>query len=215
MGRNREKGRGRVVEMGKKYGMVIDLKRCIGCDACTVACRQVKGTAKGTLYAKLIKYEIGKYPKARLAFLPLLCMHCEEPPCEEVCPTGATVKREDGVVVIHPGKCIGCRSCVIACPYGARDSFKVKRSYFEGQKTAFEVFHEKDHVPGKVEKCDLCIDRLLAGRDPACVAACPGDARIIGDLNDRDSTVSKMIRERGGTQLNPELETKPSVYYVR
>jgi molybdopterin-containing oxidoreductase family iron-sulfur binding subunit len=201
--------------MKKKYGMVIDLKRCVGCDACTIACRQVKGTTKGTLYAKLVKYEIGKYPKARLGFLPLLCMHCEEPPCVEVCPTGATSKREDGIVIIAPEKCIGCRNCIIACPYGARDSFKVKEPYFEGKKTAFEVSHERDHATDKAEKCDLCVDRLMAGRDPACVAACPGDARIIGDLNDKESNVSKIIRERGGAQLNPELETKPSVYYVR
>ena len=200
--------------MTKKYGMVIDLKRCIGCDACTIACRQVKGGPKGILYARIIKQEIGKYPNARLAFLPLLCMHCDEPPCEKVCPTGATVKREDGIVVIDPEKCIGCRSCIIACPYGARDSFKVKRTYFEGRKTAFEVFHEGDHPADKAEKCDLCVERLMEGSEPACVAACPADARILGDLSDENDKVNKLIRERGGVQLNPELKTKPSIYYV-
>ena len=82
--------------------MVIDLNRCIGCDACTIACRQIHGTSKGILYARIVKYEIGKYPEAKLAFLPLLCMHCAEPPCVEVCPTEATFKREDGIVAVDP-----------------------------------------------------------------------------------------------------------------
>jgi molybdopterin-containing oxidoreductase family iron-sulfur binding subunit len=204
----------RIWMMKKRYGMVIDLKRCIGCDACTIACRQTKGTTKGILYAKILKYELGRYPDAKLAFLPVLCMHCAEPPCEEVCPTGATIKREDGIVVIDPQKCIGCNSCVIACPYGARNSFRVKLTYFEGKKTAFEISHEKAHISGKVEKCDFCLDRLKAGREPACVRACPADARIFGDLNDADSPPSKLIVEKEGLQLNPHWETDCAVYYI-
>jgi len=200
--------------MVKRYGMVIDLKRCIGCDTCTIACRQVKGTIKGILHAKIIKYEIGKYPDARLDFLPLLCMHCAKPPCAEVCPEDAIIMREDGIVITDPKKCIGCRSWVIACPYGALDSFKVKQTYLEGRRIAFEVAHEKDHIPGKAEKCDFCVDRLMEGREPACVAACPGDARIIGDLNDKEGKLNQLITERKGFQLNADLETDPSVYYV-
>ncbi|MFC1862965.1 4Fe-4S dicluster domain-containing protein [Thermodesulfobacteriota bacterium] len=200
--------------MAKRYGMVIDLNRCIGCDACTIACRQIKGTTKGILYAKIIKYEIGKYPDARLGFLPLLCMHCSKPPCAEVCPEEAIVKCDDGIVITDPKKCIGCRSCVIACPYGALDSFKAKQTYFKGTRTVFEVVHEKDRLPGKVEKCDLCMDRLMEGKEPACVAACPGDARIIGDLNDKEGKLNKLILEREGLQLNADLGTDPSVYYV-
>jgi dimethyl sulfoxide reductase iron-sulfur subunit len=200
--------------MPKRYGMVIDLKRCIGCDACTIACRQSKGTARGILYGKIIKYEIGKYPDAKPAFLPLLCMHCAEPPCETACPTGATNKRDDGIVVIDAEKCIGCRNCVIACPYGARDSFRVRRTYFDGKKTAFEVVHEAAHAPGRVEKCDFCVSRIPEGREPACVAVCPGEARIFGDINDKKSKIGRLIAERDGRQLNRDFKTDPSVYYV-
>ena len=118
-------GRGGATEnMKKRYGMVIDLKRCIGCDACTIACRQAKATSKGILFAKLFKYERGRYPHAKLEYLPVLCMHCAEPPCEEVCPTGATRKQDDGIVVVDSEKCIGCKYCIIACPYGARNAFR-------------------------------------------------------------------------------------------
>jgi Fe-S-cluster-containing dehydrogenase component len=199
--------------MKKRFGMVIDLKRCIGCDACTMACRQAKATPRGVLYARIIKVEVGKYPLARLSFLPLLCMHCSEPPCEKVCPSGATKKRDDGIVIVDRGKCIGCRSCVIACPYGARDSFRVKKTYFEGGITAFEVAHEEDHPLNKIGKCDLCADRIQAGKEPACVEVCPAEARIFGDLNDQEGRASRTIREKGAVQLNPKWSTDPAVYY--
>jgi Fe-S-cluster-containing dehydrogenase component len=131
-----------------------------------------------------------------------------------VCPTGATKKTSQGVVIVDPRKCIGCRSCVIACPYGARDSFKVKETYFEGARTAFEVVHEDTHPTDKIGKCDLCLDRILAGGEPACVEVCPAEARIFGDLNDREGRAFRMIQQRGGLQLNPQWETDPSVYYV-
>lgn len=200
--------------MKKRYGMVIDLKRCIGCDACTVACRQVKATPKGILFAKLFKYERGKYPHSKLGFLPVLCMHCNEPPCEEVCPTGATEKREDGIVVVDAGKCIGCRYCVVACPYGARNAFRKRLNYFEDQKTVYETEHEKNHMIGTVEKCDFCVDRVVEGKEPACVVACAADARIFGNLNNRESKAVKLIAEKSAFQLNPELGTDSSVYYL-
>jgi Fe-S-cluster-containing dehydrogenase component len=194
--------------------MVIDLKRCIGCDACTMACRQAMATPRGVLYARILKVEVGTYPQARLTFLPLLCMHCAEAPCEKVCPTGATTKTPEGVVIVDPEKCIGCRSCVIACPYGARDSFKVKQTYFEAGRTAFEVAHEEDHPVNKIGKCDLCVDRIQVGGVPFCAEVCPAEARIFGDLNDPESRVSRMIQQGAGLQLNPRWETDPSVYYV-
>lgn len=201
-------------DLAKRYGMVIDLKRCIGCDACTIACRQVHGTPMGLLFAKVIKRELGTYPDARSAFLPLLCMHCGQPLCADVCPTGATFKRDDGIVTIDPEQCIGCRNCVLACPYGARDSFQVRRTYYTEGKTAFEVAHDAKHLGGKVEKCDFCLDRLERGKEPACVAACPAEARIFGDLNDKKSRVSHILSIRRGHRLREDLETDPSVYYV-
>ena len=101
-----------------------------------------------------------------------------------------------------------------ACPYGSRDSFKIRKTYFQDEKTKYEVFHEKDHVAGKVEKCDLCLSRVLKGKDPACVEACPAEARIFGDLGDTESQVSRLIKERHGIQLNPDLNTDPSIYYI-
>jgi len=200
--------------MAKRYGMVIDLKRCIACDACTMACRQAKATSRGILFARIFKYERGTYPYAKMSCLPVLCMHCAEPPCREVCPTGATKRREDGIVVVDSEKCIGCKHCIIACPYGARNAFRGETDYFEGQKTPFEVEKEREHLPGTAEKCDFCVERLQEGRMPACVEACVGDARIFGDLNDKESEASKLIAKRGGFQLNPELGTDPSVYYL-
>ena len=116
-------------------------------------------------------------------------------------------------MVVDRGKCIGCRSCVIACPYGARDSFKVKKTYFEGSTTAFEVAHEEDHPSNRIGKCDLCADRIQAGGEPACVEVCPAEARIFGDLNDPEDRASRTIREKGARQLNPRWSTDPGVYY--
>jgi len=200
--------------MKKRYGMVIDLNRCIGCDACTIACRQEKASSKGVLFSRVFKVERGKYPDSRLAFLPVLCMNCAEPPCVEVCTTEAMTERDDGIVVIDAEGCIGCNNCVYACPYGALNSFRVRLSYFEGEKTPYEIEHEKDYVPRTIGKCDFCAERVTEGRDPACVAACSADARIFGDLNDKESKVSTLIVEKAGVQLKPEMGVDPSVYYV-
>ena len=113
-----------------RYGMVIDLKRCAGCNSCTVACRAEKGTPPGILYHRVEKYEAGKYPAARMKFRPIPCMHCEEPACLEVCPTGATYKRDDGIVLVDHNKCMGCRYCVLACPYEARHYLRRVDNYY-------------------------------------------------------------------------------------
>lgn len=198
-----------------RYGMVIDLKRCAGCNSCTVACRAEKGTPPGILYHRVEKYEAGKYPAARMQFRPIPCMHCEEPACLEVCPTGATHKRDDGIVLVNQNKCMGCRYCVLACPYGARHYLRRIDNYYGiAARTPYEMLKQKDLDKGTAVKCDFCVTRLEGGRLPACVETCPAQARHFGDLDDPRSEVSELIAVSRGTVLREELGTKPSVYYI-
>ena len=197
-----------------RYGMVIDLRRCVGCDTCTMACKATNATTRGILWNRVLKYETGKYPKAKLNFLPVLCMHCKEPECEKVCPTGATSKGEDGIVTVDNEKCIGCRYCMVACPYASRYFYDEVRTYYPGHMTPFEQIGYKKHKLGTVEKCNFCVDRVKAGLEPSCVVSCTGNARYFGDLDDPDSEVSRLIKDRGGFVLNPEMGTEPSVYYL-
>ncbi len=197
-----------------RLGMVIDLKRCIGCYGCQVACKSENGTRPGTTYARLVKYESGTFPNVRRTTLPLLCMHCGDPPCVNVCPTGASQKREDGIVFIDTEMCVGCRACMMACPYGARYYQDEEHMYFGEVLTPFEEARYEDHIEGVVEKCDFCRHRLEQGLEPACVANCMAKARIFGDLDDPESEVSRLIREDDGFQLNPDLGTDPSVFYL-
>ncbi len=197
-----------------RLGMVIDLKRCIGCYGCQLACKTEHGTRPGTTYARLLKVESGTYPNVQRTTLPLLCMHCADPPCVDVCPTGASQKRDDGIVFIDTEMCVGCRACMMACPYGARYYQDEAHAYFEGELTPYEEARYEDHIEGVVEKCDFCRHRLEQGREPACVANCMAKARIFGDLDDPESEVSRLIRGEDGFQLNPELGTNPSVFYL-
>jgi dimethyl sulfoxide reductase iron-sulfur subunit len=198
-----------------RYGMVIDLKRCAGCNSCTVACRAEKGTPPGILYHRVEKYESGKYPAARMQFRPIPCMHCEEPACLEVCPTGATYKRDDGIVLVDHNKCMGCRYCVLACPYEARQYLRRMDNYYGmAARTPYEMLKQKDLDKGTAVKCDFCAERLEKGRLPACVETCPAQARHFGDLDDPHSEVSMLITMNRGSVLREELGTKPSVYYI-
>ncbi len=198
-----------------RYGMVIDLKRCFGCYGCQISCKAEHGTPPGVFFARVVKREVGTYPNVRKIFLPMLCMHCENPPCEAVCPTGATFKRADGIVDIDRNICVGCRYCMQACPYEARYYHAKERFYFDGQgPTEFEEFHSQDRPTGVVMKCNFCAHRLERGQLPSCVATCPTNARTFGDLDDPNSDVRRLIKERGGQPLHPELGTGPSVYYL-
>ena len=181
-------------EKRKQYGMVIDVRRCIGCHACTVACKSEFDVPLGVNRAWVEYVEKGVYPYVSRSFLPRLCNHCDEPPCVPVCPTNATYKREqDGIVVVDQGLCIGCKYCIQACPYDARFL---------------------NPISGWADKCDFCVHRVEKGLDPSCVNTCVGGARIFGNLADLESEVSKLIAENRVTVLRREMGTFPNVYYI-
>lgn len=198
-----------------RYGMLIDLRRCVGCFACVMACKSEHSTPKGVTWNHVIVEEKGEYPQARMTFIPTLCNHCTNPPCQKVCPTGATSKRADGIVTVNPQKCIGCQYCVVACPYQARSFNKKTEGYFPKYGlTPFEQQGYKQHLKGTPGKCVFCYERVDQGLDPACVVSCPGRARIFGDLDDPQSEISELIKENETFQLLKNQGTQPSVYYI-
>jgi len=199
-----------------RYGMIIDLARCIGCNACTVACKSHNGTPKDIFWSQVLVEEKGEYPNARTVPTPILCMHCEDAPCVKVCPTGASYKDENGIVHVNQDKCIGCKSCMVACPYDARKFMGGNpKSYFPGKEVTQLEEVQKDQFPrAVVSKCNFCADRLKEDLLPACVGTCPAQARIFGDLDDPGSEVSKILVKKSGRTLLPHKGTKPSVYYL-
>ena len=197
-----------------RKGMVIDLNLCIGCQACTIACKAENATPPGIFWARVLEREVGKYPSARPVLLPVLCNHCQNAPCKNACPTGATSQRDDGIVLVDYAKCIGCRACMAACPYQVRYCWENRESYYPGGLTPFEEVGYKKFEMGAVQKCTLCAHRIDQGLEPACVGVCMTSARVFGDLDDPQSEVSRLIGERRGFQLRPELGTDPSVFYL-
>jgi Fe-S-cluster-containing dehydrogenase component len=182
----------------KRYGMVIDQERCIGCEACTVACKSENKGAAGwiqvaTQNATYKDTPEGRFPDLKMHFLPTLCNHCKRPPCLEACPTAAISKDEEGIVRLDEALCDGCRGCLDACPYGAID--------FNDQKD-------------RAEKCNLCSHRIETGCEPFCVICCEGQAIHFGDLNDLNSSVSKILQSKDNFCLKPEAGTGPAVYYL-
>ncbi len=199
-----------------RYEMILDLKRSIGCYACLMACKVENKTPPPVFWARVIEKEEGKYPSVNRTYLPTLCYHCQEPPCHDIYPTGATAKRDDDIVYVDYDICIGCRTCMMACPYGSRFYWgKPKdKTYFPKGLNPYEVTAPQDFQRATVQKCDFCFRRLEQGLEPACVITCPTKACIFGNLDDPASEVSQLIRERRGIQLQAELGTNPSVYYI-
>jgi tetrathionate reductase subunit B len=199
-----------------RWGMVIDLNKCASdCDACLQACREENNVAfhgdKKWDIHWIRKVQIrSKDPAIRTEkSVPLLCNHCDEPPCALVCPVKATYKREDGIVIVDHHRCIGCRYCMIACPYNAR--------YFNFKEN--HVWHNKEYPKrshGVTESCNFCAHLLDQGKIPACVEACrqKTGALSFGDLNDPDSEVSRLIADNPIKRLRADLGTEPKVFYI-
>ena len=193
-----------------RLGMALDTVTCIGCLACTLACKVENGSPAGIWLAPVIDKEIGHFPQVRRLSIPTLCIHCAEPPCLDACPTGAISRRDDGIVLIDPDACCGSRACVIACPYGAIHFNRRAR----GPDTPFEIAKVRLHQPGTAHKCTFCVDRVDRGLEPACVVACPTGARIFGDREDPDSPLSRVLKDRPSTPIGAPIETSPSVSYL-
>jgi len=222
-----------------KYGMAIDLNKCNQCGACVTACKvennlqivSKESAAKGRVMQWMrltnLSYE-GNDPDVRPVTIPSLCVQCDDPPCTKVCPVRATYKRDDGIVAqIYP-QCIGCRYCMANCPYNV----KVFNWFKEDQPVEYEKCYNKDmavRMKGVVEKCTFCIHRLQKAKEqaaaehrklneedyiPACAQVCPSHAFTFGDLDDPNSTVSKLKRDYRKFVLQEELGTLPKVFYL-
>ena len=203
------------------YGMVIDTKRCVGCNACTVACKMANNVPQDIFWTRaltdggeMMDTPAGEFPDVSLRYITVSCQHCENPACAKVCPVGATYKDpETGIVVQDVDKCIGCRMCMSACPYTGVRSFNWEEPRYPMDFALGDADAPK-HQKHVVEKCIFCYQRLARGETPACMDLCPARARHFGDLDDPDSEVSKLLKERSYEQLLPSEGTKPSVYYL-
>ena len=205
-------GEAKAVSGKVRWGMLIDINKCgDGCDDCVTACAKENGigsTGRPESDPQWIRKIDLRDPKSGATkSLPMMCQHCAEPPCVDVCPTGASFKRADGIVLVDKHTCIGCRYCMMACPYKAR-SFVHE-----------DITDQKSHAPrgkGTVESCTLCVHRIDAGGQPACVEACSdsaGGAMLFGDLNDSNSEISKRVAKYASRQIRADLGLDPGVRY--
>ncbi len=210
----------------RRWVMGIDLRKCIGCSACTLSCNAENNLPPGVVYRPVIEEEIGEYPNVTRRFIPRPCLQCDNPPCVPVCPTKATYKRPDGIVEINYDQCIGCRYCLTACPYSARTAdfgdtytkgtpsaqpYEKRPSFEYGRKRV----REKGKSPiGNARKCHFCLHRLEVGMLPSCVTTCVGYATYFGDANDPESLVSELLGSPRVMRLKEELGTKPKVFYL-
>lgn len=181
---------------GVRYGMVHDETRCIGCNACVSACRTINQVPDGVTRLEMIRSEpIGEYPNVKYQFYRQACQHCDNAPCVEVCPTGASfIDPKTGIVDVNPSRCVGCLYCVAACPYRVRFVHPVKKS---------------------IDKCNFCRDtNLQVGRLPACVEICPRKALTFGNLDDPNSEISRLLTSRTIYRAKLHLGTAPKLYHI-
>lgn len=176
------------------YGFVIDLKKCIGCHACTIACKAEHDIPVGANRCWVKTVEKGRFPDAQRLFLPVLCNQCADAPCMNICPTSALFRRADGIVDLNGAACIGCKACMAACPY---DQLFID----ENTKTA--------------EKCNFCANRIENKLEPACVSVCPTECRIFGDLDDPSTKVAQIVQRESFTVRKPEKGTGPKIFYLQ
>jgi molybdopterin-containing oxidoreductase family iron-sulfur binding subunit len=226
-----------------RYGMTIDLEKCVGCRACMVACKVENNTPESAFWMYVFRLEEGQFPDTKMSFLPRPCQHCDNAPCVKVCPVGARYKRDDGIVATDWDRCIGCRYCEVACPYGV-NYFNYKKP----QKAQYLDWHDPEaekrtggavpgyanpdlagkfgkeqrkiagsnHIKGVIEKCTFCVQRVEKGLEPACVQVCPADALNFGDLDDPASPAAKELKrgDKRSFRLLEDWNTKPRVFYL-
>ena len=220
-----------------RYGMVIDLRKCVGCDGCNVACKGENNVPTGFFWAHHIQRHEGTFPDVRYSYTPTLCNHCTNAPCVDACPVEpkAMFKTDDGITMHSEERCIGCQACQDACPYGVIFFNEWDQETHLEWRTPDAVdlvervggtvlpYYNPDpgityasiRRPEKVEKCTFCHHRVSVGELPRCVEACPPGARTFGDLEDPNSDVSRLLREQAHFVLKPEAGTQPAVYYIQ
>ena len=208
-----------------RWAMIADLRRCVGCQTCTAACKVTNATPPGVQWRRVLDMEFGTYPTVQRVFVPVSCQHCDEPPCMDVCPTKATTKRADGIDKIDYDLCIGCAYCAVACPYQQR--YKTTRPTFAyGDATESEEQRFDEARLAVATKCTFCVDRIDSGlaqkltpgidpeATPACVNSCITQALAFGDLEDPDSNVSRLLAENQHFRMHEEVGTGPGMYYL-
>jgi len=206
--------------LNKRYIMLIDMKRCIGCHTCSVACKSGNNLPVDVWWNRTLTFggpamdtPHGTFPNLEMKYLTLNCQHCEKPACVKACPSRATYQREDGVVMQNYNACLGCRLCILACPYGGVRNYHERQPRYDLNFPAGDA-GVKAQQAGTVSKCHFCYDRIDQGLSPGCVDVCPVRARFFGDVNDPQSEVAGLLAKRPHTRLLENKKTNPSIYLL-